>query len=258
MAELASARLVSRSANQARRFLSKELRAWLNRVHRADSVALSSLAPVRWCCFQSSRRARIRSPLVFHWVEPGRLGRDGLGLGDDGLTLLGGLRARGRAVLGLVGPLGPEAGLDALDGGQQGRDVADDAGRLDVLLERGQAVGDLLRGDVRVPQPGLEEVGGGRELVVLAGEVLQGLVGRGAGVGPTSRSSSSTVTKTCPSSSTRPNRADSEWLTGAGAATGRGCIREASAAGEGIVGRGVGWSSDTGQAFFSGQQPEGC
>jgi hypothetical protein len=70
LVERASARLVSRSANQARRPLSKVLRAWLKRVHRADSVVLSSLGPLRWCCFHSSSRARMRSPLVFHWVEP--------------------------------------------------------------------------------------------------------------------------------------------------------------------------------------------
>ena len=176
----ASARLVSRSANQARRALSKELRAWLKRCHRADSVALSSLAPERWCCFHWSSRARIRSPLVFHCVEAGRLAGDLLGLGDDGLALRGGLGPGRGALLGLVGPLGLQAGLDPLDGGVQGRDVADDPGGLDVLLEGGQAVGDLLGGDVGVGQPGLEQVGRRRELVVLAGEVLQGLVGRGA------------------------------------------------------------------------------
>ena len=130
-----------------------------------------------------SSRARIRSPLVFHWVEAAGWPAICSASATMASRCDGGLGPGGGAVLGLVGPLGLQAGLDPLDGGLQGRDVADHPGGLDVLLERGQAVGDLLGGDVGVGQPGLEQVGRRRELVVLAGEVLQGLLGRGARVG---------------------------------------------------------------------------
>jgi len=65
-----------------------------------------------------------------------RLRGDLLGLGDDGLARDGGLGPGGGPVLGLEGPLGLQAGLDPLDGGLQGGDVADHPGGLDVLLER--------------------------------------------------------------------------------------------------------------------------
>ena len=180
----ASARLLSRSANQARRALSKELRAWLKRCHSADSVALSSLAPERWCCFHWS--SRVAHPLAagLPLGGGGRLPGDLLGLGDDGLALRRwprrGPRRGARPRAPAWWPDRPRPARRWPAGPATSPTTPVDS---TCSLSVAQSVGDLLGGDVGVGQPRLEQVGRRRELVVLAGEVLQGLVGRRARVG---------------------------------------------------------------------------
>src|SRR5699024_4809397 len=91
---------------------------------------------------------------------------------------------RGLGTVGLLlAPLRRQALVDLGDELRQRGEVADDVRLLGVLTQRRQTVGDLLRGDLRGVQALVQQRRRGVQLVVLAGEVLQRLLGRGVGVG---------------------------------------------------------------------------
>ena len=147
-------------------------------------MVLSSLAPVRWCCFHSSSRARIRSPLVFHWVEPGGWAA----IASASATIASrcsaaSARAAARCSASWVRLAARPASTRST--------VASSAGMSPTTpvvstcsLSVARPSATSLAETSGLPRRGLEQVGRGRELVVLAREVLQGLLGRGAGVGP--------------------------------------------------------------------------
>ena len=183
LADFASPWVLSSWAKWTRRALSKELRAWLNRCQSAPSVSRSSRAPA----------ALVLLPLLEQLAHPGAaalpldlvlgLAGDLLGLGHDGLALGRGHRAGGVA----LGGLGLLAGGDGLgdlgDLGLEHGEVADDVGLGRVLAELGQSLGRVLGGQVGGRDALVQQVGRGEQLVVLAGEVVQRLLGGGARVG---------------------------------------------------------------------------
>ena len=112
-----------------------------------------------------------------------RLGGDRLGLGDDPLAL-GGRGGAGSVALGGLGLLARRRG--GVDLGQLGLErgqVADDVRLGAVLAQLGQRLGRVLARQVRRRDPLVQQVGGGVELVVLAREVVQRLLGGGTRVG---------------------------------------------------------------------------
>jgi hypothetical protein len=108
---------------------------------------------------------------------------DRLGLGHDRLTLdrCGSACLGASSLLGLS--LAGEPGLDRRDAGIEGGEVTDDVCLGDVGLEGAEPLGHLLGGDVGVGQTLNEQVCRRGDLVVLAGEVLEGVIRRRAGVG---------------------------------------------------------------------------
>ena len=148
LAPLASACCASSPAKWLRRALSKPLRAALNRCQSADSVSRSRRVAARWCAFHSSSSSRMRAPLVFHWILfsgwPAIDSASATIASRSAVACGAGLGA----VLLLDVALGGEAGLDLVELGGEGVEVADDGRVLDLRREGLEPFGDVLGRDL--------------------------------------------------------------------------------------------------------------
>jgi len=112
-----------------------------------------------------------------------RLPGDGLGL-DHELFAFGFARLTGRAALrSLDGLLGLDGGRDLGNPVVQGGKVTDDVGLSGLLTQLGETLRALPYRQVRVRHALQEKIGRGEQLVILAGEVGQGLGVAGTRVG---------------------------------------------------------------------------
>ena len=111
------------------------------------------------------------------------LGGDVLGLGHDGLTFGAGCDPGLSASHGLCLSLGRHLCLERRQALPQAVQVTNHLGVAHLRREVLQGLGDVLARDLRLVHACREQVGVTGELVELAREVLQGVLGRGPGVG---------------------------------------------------------------------------
>ena len=150
----------------------------------AVSVSRSRRAPQRWCAFHSSSSSRMRAPLVFHWILfSGWPAMASASATIASRSAAAASRASARRCCSTVA-LARDAGLDLVDLGRRarrGHRRPRPRRRARVSLARPSATsldGSSVRGETL-----LQQLGRGAELVVLAGEVGQRLVGGRARVG---------------------------------------------------------------------------